>query len=110
MSQPSKIPLSEVFAQTPLLMLNFALASWHAKKQQAESEKVTTHMQVGESKVAPIARLYSINERTLQRHIRGDTKLTRTEQHKSMRRLTEGPEIALIKRLLYLNEWNIPAN
>ena len=90
--------------------LAFALASWHAKKREAEKERLTTTKRISDPKAAPIARLYSIDERTLQRHIRGDSKFTRAQQHKSMQRLTEGQETALTNRLLYLDEWNIPAD
>lgn len=61
-------------------------------------------------KAAPIARNYNISDRTLRRHISTPGAMTRSEQHASMQVLSVAEEAALIDRLGFLNEWNIPAD
>lgn len=90
--------------------LNFALASWHAKKKRVEEEKLAKTTHIPDPSAADIARLYDVNVRTFQRHIQKPNTQTRFQQHKTMQKLSEAQEAALVGRLRYLEEWNIPAD
>lgn len=93
--------------------LKLAMISYWQKMREWEKPK---HERIGSGKemkkptAAAIAREYNVKERTLQYHLTHPTVQTRKEQHQSMQVLTVGEEKALVERLQYLDDWNVPAD
>lgn len=60
--------------------------------------------------VLKIAKLYGVPEATLRRHLKNPSQRTAAEYHADTQILTVQEESVLVERLLFLDDFNIPAS
>ncbi|KAH8144406.1 uncharacterized protein LAJ45_11606 [Morchella importuna] len=79
--------------------LMFALSHYYAELREGKTPVVSR-----------IAKLYGVSEATLRRHIKKPNHKTLEEIHQDQQLLTPAEEEALVERLLFLDDFCVPAD
>lgn len=84
--------------------LVFAMSHYFAELNQHESGDAQKPI------VLKIAKMYGVSEPTLRRHLKNPIHQTAMQHHTNMQILTVQEETALVERLLFLDDFNVPAS